>query len=48
MLPDQYEVYAYKGGLTTPGCNEIVNWNLAKTVLKINTKQLKFFKDRYV
>lgn len=38
--PD-FGVFTYKGGLTTPGCTEIVNWNLLDTPMLISDSQLK-------
>lgn len=35
-----YGIYAYRGGLTTPPCTEIVNWNLLDTPLYLSRSQL--------
>jgi Eukaryotic-type carbonic anhydrase len=35
-----FGVFTYKGGLTTPGCTEIVNWNLLDTPMLISADQL--------
>jgi len=37
--PD-FGVYTYKGGLTTPPCTEIVNWNVMDTPMIISDDQL--------
>ena len=38
-------VYSYyQGSLTTPGCNEVVEWILFLTPLKISLKQLELFR----
>mmetsp|Transcript_23679 Transcript_23679/g.36571 ORF Transcript_23679/g.36571 Transcript_23679/m.36571 type:complete len:789 (-) Transcript_23679:232-2598(-) len=40
-LPNkEFGTYTYKGGLTTPGCNEIVNWNLVDKHMTISQGQL--------
>ena len=38
--PD-FGVFTYKGGLTTPPCTEIVNWNLLDTPMEISESQLQ-------
>ena len=43
VVPDLYTFYGYPGSLTTPGCDEIVNWYLSRYIIPINSKQLKFF-----
>lgn len=35
-----YGVYAYRGGLTTPPCTEIVNWNLLDVPLYASRAQI--------
>ena len=35
-----FGVYTYKGGLTTPPCTEIVNWNLLDAPMEISAGQL--------
>ncbi|KAL3912314.1 MAG: hypothetical protein SGILL_006933, partial [Bacillariaceae sp.] len=35
-----YGIYAYRGGLTTPPCTEIVNWNLLDTPLYASKSQV--------
>jgi len=35
-----FGVYTYKGGLTTPPCTEMVNWNLLDTPMIISDDQL--------
>ena len=35
-----FGTFTYKGGLTTPGCTEIVNWNLLDTPMLISQGQL--------
>jgi Eukaryotic-type carbonic anhydrase len=35
-----FGIFTYKGGLTTPGCTEIVNWNLLDTPMRISADQL--------
>lgn len=42
--PD-FGVFTYKGGLTTPPCTEIVNWNLLDTPMEISQSQLDRLKS---
>ena len=35
-----YGIYSYRGGLTTPPCTEIVNWNLLDTPMYISRNQM--------
>ena len=35
-----FGVYTYKGGLTTPACTEIVNWNLLDEAMTISMSQM--------
>ena len=35
-----FSYYNYFGGLTTPGCNQLVNWIVIDTPLRINLKQV--------
>lgn len=39
------EKFNYQGSLTTPPCSETVEWFVVKEPLKINKKQLDFFKQ---
>jgi len=39
-IPKNTQFYKYFGGLTTPPCTEIVNWNVAKTPAEISFYQL--------
>jgi hypothetical protein len=36
-----FGTFTYKGGLTTPGCTEAVNWNLLDTPLQISEDQME-------
>lgn len=41
-LPTEgYGIYSYRGGLTTPPCTEIVNWNLLDTPLYASRSQIE-------
>lgn len=42
--PD-FGVFTYKGGLTTPPCTEIVNWNFLDTPMEISQSQLDRLKS---
>ncbi|KAL7566894.1 hypothetical protein ACA910_008621 [Epithemia clementina (nom. ined.)] len=37
----EWGVFTYKGGLTTPPCTEIVNWNLLDTPMLISQEQME-------
>lgn len=37
----QYGSYTYKGGLTTPPCTQIVNWNLMDDSIKLSDSQMQ-------
>ena len=36
LVPANSAFYAYPGGLTTPTCDEEVNWMVNKNVLRVN------------
>lgn len=40
ILPDNKSYFNYKGSLTTPPCNEVVNWYLLKNPLEASKEQL--------
>lgn len=40
------KAYYYEGSLTTPHCNEAVNWVVFKKVQPANAKQLNYFTKR--
>ena len=40
--------FHYKGGLTTPDCDEVVNWYVFETPLKITTAQYKKFASHWI
>lgn len=39
--------YFYEGGLTTPGCNEVVNWFVVDTPIPVSTKQMLKFQNAW-
>jgi carbonic anhydrase len=40
------QVYSYKGSLTTPGCNEQVNWFVMKAPAKVSSSDLQAFRTK--
>merc|ERR1712066_13219 len=42
---DLTQLYRYSGSLTTPGCNEIVQWTVAKTPVEITESQMAEFRQ---
>lgn len=40
--------FHYKGGLTTPTCDEVVNWYVLETPLKMTTAQYKKFASHWI
>jgi len=42
---DLSSFYRYEGGLTTPTCNQIVQWTVVKRPLMINEEQLEAFRQ---
>lgn len=43
LLSESDEVYTYEGSLTTPGCNEIVNWIVMQEPVTVSPKAVKSF-----
>ena len=39
--------YFYEGSLTTPGCNEVVNWFVVDTPIQVSTKQMLKFQNAW-
>ena len=39
--------YYYEGSLTTPGCNEIVNWFVVDAPIQVSTKQMVKFQNAW-
>lgn len=37
LLPKENLFWHYEGGLTTPTCDEAVNWYLNKNIIRVNT-----------
>jgi len=42
--PNRDELYSYTGGLTTPTCNEVVNWVVMKNPVTVSEAQLDKFR----
>jgi carbonic anhydrase len=45
--PTFSDYYHYDGGLTTPGCDEVVTWLLTSKVLEMSSDQLSFFTSQW-
>jgi len=46
LLPEDLNTfYRYNGSLTTPGCNEVVQWTVLKQPLQISRDQLEAFRQ---
>jgi carbonic anhydrase len=43
LLPKNTAYYTYSGSLTTPPCNEIVNWIVLKTPVEVSKSQIDAF-----
>lgn len=43
FLPNDKSFYSYPGSLTTPGCNEIVNWVVFKEPVSVSAEQIAAF-----
>lgn len=43
LLPDTNKAYTYEGSLTTPGCNEIVNWIVMQEPIEVSHKAVENF-----
>jgi carbonic anhydrase len=47
LIPDNFEIYAYEGSLTTPPCTEGVQWIIFKTPIELSKKQIDEFRNDY-
>ena len=47
-VPNRGSYWHYEGGLTTPGCDEAVNWHINQNIFKINPTQLAVFNNLWV
>lgn len=46
LLPAKHtDFYNYKGGLTTPGCHESVNWVVNRDPISLNEAQIELFRN---
>jgi hypothetical protein len=41
-------IYNYKGSMTTPGCEQQINWYVVETPFMISVEQLEFFDTTYL
>ena len=46
-VPNRGSYWHYEGGLTTPGCGEVVNWHINQQIFKINPTQLAVFNNMW-
>jgi len=47
LLPDNKQVYTYPGSLTTPGCDEIVNWFVIAEPIEMSAAQINAYRELY-
>jgi len=47
LLPANKQVYTYPGSLTTPGCDEIVNWFVVAEPIEMSAAQINAYKGLY-
>jgi len=45
LLPDNTEIYAYAGSLTTPPCYETVRWHVMKETMTVTQEQMDKFRS---
>lgn len=47
LLPENQQTFRYRGSLTTPGCAQIVAWNVMKTPVLLSADQIQMLIDMY-
>jgi len=47
LLPVNKQVYTYPGSLTTPGCDEIVNWFVVAEPIEMSAAQISVYRELY-
>jgi len=47
-IPATNNFYHYEGSLTTPTCDEAVNWYVNKNIIRVNHNQLELFRSLWV
>lgn len=45
LLPANNKVFTYEGSLTTPGCNEVVNWTVFSKPIKVSYAAVQNYAD---
>jgi len=45
LIPFGSRIYYYRGSLTTPGCNEVVDWYVFETPVQISSSDVKAFRQ---
>lgn len=46
MIPEQLDVYNFRGSLTTPPCTEGVNWHVISTPMSASSAQIEAFRAK--
>ena len=47
LLPSDRSFYRFPGSLTTPDCNEVVNWYVMKTPIELSESQIQEYARHY-
>ena len=47
LLPSDRSFYRFPGSLTTPDCNEVVNWYVMKTPIELSESQIQEYASHY-
>jgi carbonic anhydrase len=47
LLPSDRSFYRFPGSLTTPDCNEVVNWYVMKTPIELSESQIQEYSRHY-
>ncbi|WP_444996794.1 carbonic anhydrase family protein [Aliikangiella sp. IMCC44359] len=47
LLPENRSAFHYRGSLTTPTCDEVVNWFVLSTPIQMSASQISHFRDLF-